>query len=174
MRQWRESDFVPFSEINADPQVMRFFPSTLTTEETMAQAQRVHAYIEKRGWGFWAVEEKATGQFIGFVGLHHQDEDCGIPNAPLVEIGWRLSSKYWGQGFAPEAARAALAFAFNTLALPAVYAFTALPNIPSKRVMEKIGMANTGNDFDHPKLPKDHALARHCLYKITKEEFEAQ
>ena len=98
--------------------------------------------------------------------MHYKAADSGIPNAPLVEVGWRLGAEFWGKGYAPEAARAALGYAFTTLGLEAVYAFTALPNRASRRVMEKIGMVDTGEDFDHPDLPEEHWLARHCLYRI--------
>ncbi|RTZ16592.1 N-acetyltransferase [Vibrio aquaticus] len=174
LRQWQPSDTEAYIAMNADEKVMRFFPSTLNREETLAQIGRAHAYIEKHGWGFWAVELKSTNEFIGFVGLLGQDAQSGFPNAPLVEIGWRLSSKHWGKGYAPEAARAALKFAFTELKLSEVYSFTALQNEPSRRVMEKIGMKNTGQNFRHPKLPKGHELEHHCLYRITSNQWLEQ
>ncbi|MGF1701460.1 GNAT family N-acetyltransferase [Photobacterium makurazakiensis] len=169
LRQWRDSDLAPFAEMNRDPKVMTYFPSLLSARESNELAERFQRLIVDKGWGFWALEQKNTGLFLGFVGLHFQEEGSGIPNAPLVEIGWRLCSSSWGNGFAPEAAKAALAFAFDTLNLSEVYAFTALQNLPSKRVMEKIGMHNTHQDFNHPKLPKGHPLERHCLYRIQSE-----
>ncbi|CZF82794.1 Acetyltransferase (GNAT) family protein [Grimontia celer] len=171
LRDWKEEDFAPFARLNADPEVMRHFPSTLSQEESNEQAMRIQSLITERGWGFWAVELKTTGQFIGFVGLHNQDEQSGIPCAPFVEIGWRLSSEFWGKGYAPEAAYGALEFAFCKLGSPSVYAFTALPNKPSQRVMTKLGMENINQNFDHPKLPKGHDLERHCLYKISREQW---
>jgi RimJ/RimL family protein N-acetyltransferase len=171
LRQWKDSDLVPYSKINADPEVMRFFPTVLSDEESNSQALRGRGLIDKNGWGFWAVELKSTGQFIGFVGLHRQDCESGIPNAPLLEIGWRLSANSWGNGFAPEAARSALRFAFEELDEPEIYSFTVISNLPSKRVMQKIGMSDTGQDFNHPKLPNGHRLERHCLYKITKQQW---
>ncbi|MGB0849193.1 MAG: GNAT family N-acetyltransferase [Thiolinea sp.] len=166
--QWCEADFAPFAQLNADPEVMRYFLAPLSAAESDALARRIHNLIVEQGYGFWALRLKETGQFIGFTGLHHKDGDSGIPNAPLVEIGWRLSAEFWGKGYAPEAARAALRYAFTTLELGAVYAFTALPNRASRRVMEKIGMEDTGEDFDHPDLPEGHWLERHCLYRITR------
>ncbi|WP_413110775.1 GNAT family N-acetyltransferase [Thaumasiovibrio sp. DFM-14] len=171
LRRWREADRDAFENIVADPLVMRYFPSTLTKAESADLAKRICDLIDINGWGFWAVELKSSGEFIGFVGLHRQDAESGIPNAPFVEIGWRLSSKHWGQGFAPEAAHKALEYAFDTLGEQSVYAFTTLSNAPSQRVMLKIGMENLHQDFDHPKLPKGHELERHCLYKITKEKW---
>lgn len=171
LRQWRDSDIAPYCQLNADPQVMRYFPALQCEQESRAQAERAQRYIENHGYGFWALELKASQEFLGFVGLLAQSKESGLPNTPFVEIGWRLDSKHWGKGYAPEAAQAALAFAFTELKLEQVYSFTALPNLPSQRVMSKIGMTNTGQDFDHPKLTKGHRLERHCLYRITREQW---
>jgi len=173
LRQWQETDLEPYAKINADPVAMRYFPATLSREESEGQVRYLQQLISDTGWGFWAVELKSTGQFIGFVGLLSQDETSALPNAPLVEIGWRLAPEFWGSGYAPEAAKQALAYAFNTLSLSEVYSFTALQNESSRRVMVQVGMRNTHQDFDHPKLAVDHPLARHCLYKITKDQWLA-
>ena len=165
LRQWKKSDYSSFAEMTANPKVMRFFPAVLSKEKSDQMAHKIESLITERGWGFWAVELRNTSEFIGFVGLHYQDQD--IPNAPFVEIGWRLSSKYWGVGYAPEAAKEALRFAFEELNETAVYAFTTLENIPSRSVMSKLGMVNTEMDFNHPSIAKGHPLERHCLYKIT-------
>ncbi|MCG9647312.1 GNAT family N-acetyltransferase [Vibrio brasiliensis] len=171
LRQWRDSDLPSYRDLNADHNVMRYFPSLLNSEQSDAQAEIIRQLIEQRGWGFWAVEVKQTQEFIGFVGLHQQAADSGIPNSPLVEIGWRLAEKFWGNGYAPEAARAALDYAFNQLELEQVYSFTALQNHPSQQVMKKLGMVNIDEDFDHPKLPSGHRLQRHCLYRITRDQW---
>ncbi|MDD1794792.1 GNAT family N-acetyltransferase [Enterovibrio sp. ZSDZ42] len=171
LRRWKSEDYQPFARLNSDPEVMRYFPSTLSRHESDMQATRLQSLILKRGWGFWAIELKATGQFIGFVGLHYQHEASGIPNAPFVEIGWRLLAEYWGEGYASEAAQQSLHFAFQELGASEVYAFTALQNIPSQRVMLKLGMTNSHQDFDHPQLPKGHELERHCLYRISREQW---
>lgn len=167
LRQWRDSDLDEYARLCGDPHVMRYFPAPLSREESDHQADIIRTLITDRGWGFWAAELKETGEFMGFVGLHRQEADSGIPEAPFVEIGWRLAAEYWGKGYAPEAAQVALKYAFETLDAPAVYAFTTLTNEPSQRVMRKIGMVNVNQDFDHPKLSSDHPLVRHCLYKIT-------
>ncbi|MCP4954097.1 MAG: GNAT family N-acetyltransferase [Photobacterium aquimaris] len=173
LRQWKSEDYNAYATLNADPQVMRYFPATLSTTESDQQAARIESLIAERGWGFWAVELKSTGQFIGFVGLHNQDASSGIPDAPFFEIGWRLAAKYWGAGYATEAAQKALQFAFEVLSAPSVFAFTALQNIPSQQVMIKVGMKNTHQDFNHLKLEQGHRLERHCLYKITQQQWVA-
>ena len=171
LRQWTDEDYEPYAQLNADLNVMRYFPSMLSRQESDEQATIIRSLIDKKGWGFWAVELKSTGKFIGFVGLHGQDEKSGLPNTPMIEIGWRLSSEHWGCSYAPEAAAKALAFAFETLSAPAIYSFTPLQNKPSQRVMWKLGMDDTNQDFNHPRLAACHPLERHCLYWITKDKW---
>ncbi|MBL8403626.1 MAG: GNAT family N-acetyltransferase [Dechloromonas sp.] len=164
LRPWRDEDFAPFAALNADPQVMAHFPATLDRVESDVLAARCQSLIEAQGWGFWATEIKASGDFIGFVGLHRPIAE--LPFSPCVEIGWRLARPFWGQGYASEAARAALSFAFNDLALAEVVAFTSLENRRSQAVMERLGMCRAEN-FEHPALPPGHPLREHCLYRLA-------
>ena len=173
LRQWRASDFPVFAQINADPEVMRYFPKVLSSKLSDTIAHKCQQLIEKNGWGFWAVSLKdcasETDNFIGFVGLNHTHAD--MPFAPSVEIGWRLHKDYWGQGYATEAAQAALQFAFEELKLSEVVAFTAVINTPSQKVMQRIGMIDTQENFYHPMLAADHKLAEHVLYKINRQQW---
>lgn len=115
------------------------------------------------------MEFKETQQFIGFVGLHDQPTQFSF--SPCVEIGWRLGQAFWGKGYAPEAANAALAFAFDQLKLEKVVSFTTLDNKKSQKVMEKIKMRKI-TEFQHPVLDIDHPLSWHVLYEISKQEFK--
>jgi RimJ/RimL family protein N-acetyltransferase len=101
LRQWKNQDYLPFSKLNADPKVMEFFPSVLTKEQSDALVSEMKALIAEKGWGFWAVEEKATGLFVGTLGLHEPTDP--LPFTPCVEIGWRFLHEYWGKGYAIEA-----------------------------------------------------------------------
>lgn len=166
LRQWRETDRAPFAEMSADPVVMEFYPAPSTREESDAAIDRWRAQIADQGWSNWAVEIAQSREFIGFVGLTVPRRV--LPFSPCVEIGWRLARPYWGQGYATEAARAALAFGFDTLALDEIVSFTALVNRRSRAVMERIGMTDAGEDFEHPAVPEGHALRPHCLYRIRK------
>jgi len=166
LRQWRETDFAPFAALNADPQVMAHFPAPLDKTESDALAARCRDLIAAQGWGFWATETKASGEFIGFVGLHRPTAE--LPFSPCVEIGWRLARPFWQQGYASEAAGAALAFAFDHLALAEVVAFTSLGNRRSQAVMERLGMRRAAGSFQHPALPVGHALREHCLYRLAR------
>ena len=93
LRQWRLSDLEPLAAMNSDPDVMRYYPAPWAREQSDAFAQRVMGLIDERGWGFWAVEERASGRFIGFVGLHVPSQE--LPFSPCVEVGWRLARSYW-------------------------------------------------------------------------------
>ena len=169
LRQWTDDDFVPFSTINGDKEVMEFYPSPLTAQESNNMANRVQALIQQRGWGFWAIEIPSTEKFIGFVGLHTPKQS--LPFSPCVEIGWRISKAHWGKGYATEAAKQSLRFAFTILKLGEVVSFTTLANTRSQAVMQKIGMVNTGNNFMHPDIAGTHPQCEHVLYKITKSEW---
>lgn len=167
LRQWREADLAPFAALNADPRVMEFFPRPLDRAESDALAARLSAFIRERGFGFWAAERKADGAFLGFVGLNAPAWTA--PFTPCVEIGWRLARACWGQGYATEAARAALAFGFATLGLAEIVAFTVPGNRRSRAVMERLGMhRDPAADFEHPAVPEGHALRRHVLYRLTR------
>ena len=165
MRRWRDADRAPFAAMNADPVVMEFLTKPLTRVESDDFVDRIEQSFDDRGWGLWAIEVVADGAFAGFVGLWPADFEADF--TPAVEIGWRLDSKFWGKGYAPEAARAALQFGFGQLALDEIVSFTAVINERSQRVMQKIGMSTDPNeDFDHPRLVDGHRLRRHVLYRI--------
>ena len=101
-----------------------------------------------------------------FVGLH---EPAGLPFCPCVEIGWRLSRKYWGLGYATEAAKEALRYAFETLMMKEVYSFTSTTNLRSRAVMKRLGMVDTRNNFMHPRVPAGNPLREHVLYKLKRD-----
>ncbi|WHI51075.1 GNAT family N-acetyltransferase [Microbulbifer sp. MLAF003] len=170
LRQWREEDKPVFAEMNADPSVMEFFPSLLTREESDAGVDRSSAHIEKYGWGFWALELRESGEFLGFVGIKNVTDN--LPFAPAVEIGWRLARPFWGKGYASEAARASLHVAFNTLCLNEVVSFTPLQNIRSQKVMERLGMQRDSLVFEHPQVSRESPLLRHCLYRLSASDWK--
>jgi RimJ/RimL family protein N-acetyltransferase len=167
LRPWRESDRLPFQQINADPRVMEFFPEPLTAEVSDALFARAREHFDRHGFGPFAVELIETRAFIGFIGLSIPGFDAQF--MPAVEIGWRLAFEHWGKGFATEGASAALGYAFETLRLEEVVSFTVPANRRSRRVMEKLGMTHDPcDDFDHPKFPDGHPLRRHVLYRIKR------
>ena len=169
LRQWLPSDLEPFAALNADPRVMEFYPALLSRAESDAQAEGFRTLIEQRGWGLWVVETKAASEFIGYVGLHVPT--AALPFVPCVEIGWRMALPYWGKGFATEAARGVLRVGFETLLLPEIVSFTAVVNRRSSAVMERLGMSEDAESFEHPNLPEGHWLRRHCLYRLSRERW---
>jgi RimJ/RimL family protein N-acetyltransferase len=168
LRQWCTADREPFAALNADPKVMEFFPALLTRAESDALADRCQAYIDERGWSFWAIETKTTSEFVGFAGLH---TPADLPFTPCVEVGWRLAAKHWGKGFATEAARGALRVGFERLGLLEIVSFAAVGNVRSRAVMERLGMIDTKETFEHPKVPLGHVLRKHCLYRLSRERW---
>ncbi|WNQ12731.1 GNAT family N-acetyltransferase [Paenibacillus aurantius] len=163
LRGWEEADLEPFCRLNADETVMRYFPKTLSTEETKAFYQSVVAEINECGFGFYAVEVKESKEFIGFIGFSRATFAADF--TPCVEIGWRLKKEAWGKGYATEGAGACLPYGFKQLGFTDVYSFTADVNHPSKNVMAKIGMKFI-KTFHHPRVEKSSPLSKHVLFHI--------
>lgn len=165
LRHWRATDRAPFAALNADPLAMAHFPATLTRAESDAFVDRMQARLTENGWGLWALERLADGEFLGFTGLAHLAD--GLPFAPATEVGWRLRRELWGHGYATEAGRAALDHAFSVLALDEVVSMTAVTNTASQRVMRRLGMTrDPADDFDHPRIADGHPTKPHVLYRL--------
>ncbi|MEV6123303.1 GNAT family N-acetyltransferase [Streptomyces sp. NPDC052077] len=165
LRRWRDSDLEPWAAMNSDPEVREHLGDLLTREQSDASVARFQAGFDQRGYGFWAVQSRATGEFIGFAGLDQVDD--GMPFSG-VEIGWRLARSAWGRGYATEAALAGLAFGFETLGLPEILAVTTAANLRSRGVMRRIGMTrDPADDFDDPTAPEG-PLRPKLLYRIAR------
>ena len=153
--------------MNADPEVMRFFPGLLAREESDTLMEQQALLLGLRGWGLWAVEVAGGAPFIGFVGLAEPQFEAHF--TPCVEVGWRLAREHWGRGYATEAARAALEFGFGNLELDEIVALTTPANVRSRRVMERLGMTHDpADDFEHPRLPVGHPIRPHVLYRLSR------
>lgn len=172
LRQWRDEDRAPYAAMNQDPEVMRYFPGLQGREASDKAIDTWSAEIAARGWSNWAVALRDSGELIGFTGLTVPWREYEF--TPCVEIGWRLARAHWKKGYATEAARAALRVGFERLRLEEIVSFTALVNAPSRAVMERIGMTNAQQDFDHPALSEGHVLCRHCLYRLKREAWAAR
>lgn len=170
LRTFQEKDVESLIAINHDPKVMQFFPAVPTREETIAFIDKIISHQEEKNFSLYATEFKNTGEMIGFVGLFTATFQAHF--TPAVEIGWRLSSKHWNQGYATEAAKTVLDYAFRKLDLNEVVSFTSELNKPSIRVMQKIGLhTNSEDDFDNPKVPLGSLLIRHVLYRLKRAEY---
>ena len=171
LRGWRDADREPFAAMNVDPEVMRHFPSTLDRAASDAMIEKMSAHWSEHGFGLWAVERLEDGRFLGFTGIWRPLFDAHF--TPAVEVGWRLAREAWGHGYATEAARATLAFGFETIGLDEIVSFTTPANERSWRVMGRLGMTrDPADDFDHPRLPEGHPLRRHVLYRLRREDWE--
>ena len=180
LRAWRDDDVDASAAMFDDPAVMEFLMPGRGRMSAFADADRaaieaivgrVRAHFDRHGFGWWAAELKETGAFIGFIGL------ATIPLkahfTPAVEVGWRLASAYWGQGYATEGARASLEAAFTRLGLTEIVSITVPANARSRRVMERIGMTyDPAGDFDHPRLAEGDPLRRHVLYRISRAQWQ--
>lgn len=167
LRQWRSADLPAYAALNADPEVRRFWPRTLTERESDEQAEGFQRHIERHGFGFWAVEVPGEAGFAGFTGI--KQVDYPAPFLPAVEIGWRFAREHWGRGYATEAARAALADGFDRVGLSEVVACAVVGNAASRRVMDRIGMVrDVQGDFDLPR--PEGPLRRGVLYRIRKDD----
>lgn len=169
LRQWLPEDVPVFAQMNEDPEVMRYFPGTLSREQSAGWAENCRLMLEKQGWGLWAVEVRASSEFIGFVGLHAPSID--LPFNPCVEIGWRLKHSAWGKGYATEAARACLQAGFEYVGLQEIVSFTSVINTPSSAVMERLGMKRDPDTFEHPSVPPGHSLREHCVYRLSRDDW---
>lgn len=168
LREWKSQDLDNLIKLNQDPEVMRYFPYLYTPEMTIKHLHSFQEAFNKFGYTMFVCELKATGQFIGFVGILNRSD---MPFSPCTEIGWRLDKNYWGIGLAVEAAQKCLELAFEVHSLAEIISFTSKINVPSQRVMQKLGMVYA-EDFYHYKFDKTHPLALHVLYKLTKEEWQ--
>lgn len=164
LRRFVPEDRDPFARLNADPQVMQYFPALLSDAEALAFQHKIDAHFTARGFGFWAVSRSSSLELLGMVGLGVVEFEAHF--TPCVEIGWRFFPAYWRQGLAHEAARACLDFAFGDLGLEEVVAFTTHTNQRSQRLMQRLGMQPAG-EFLHPAL-QGHELQPHVLYRIRK------
>ena len=170
LRDWQPTDIEHFAQMNADAEVMKYFPATLSRQESEGLFERIQNHHQTHGFGWWAVEEQGTGTFIGFIGLSVPTFQAHF--TPAVEVGWRLARAFWGKGYATEGARKAISYGFEVIGLTEIVSFTAQSNLRSIAVMKRLGMTHQEADnFDHPSLPSGHPLQRHVLYRIVTKSY---
>lgn len=173
LRPWRDGDLDALASLCAAPEVMAHFPAPLDRAGSETLLRRLQAHQAEHGFTFWCLERREDGAFVGFTGLARVS--FAAPFVPAVEIGWRLARPLWGQGYALEAARRALAYAFDELALAEVVSFTVPDNQRSWGLMQRLGMQrDAAGDFEHPNLPPGHPLRPHLLYRIAREDWHGR
>jgi RimJ/RimL family protein N-acetyltransferase len=170
MRRWIAADREPFARLNADPEVSRYLAGPMSPADSDALVDRIEAGFDANGFGLWAVDVSATGEFAGFTGLSRPRFEAHF--MPAVEVGWRLARAAWGHGYATEAARAALDYGFGPAGLDEIVSFTTRTNGRSRAVMDRLGMTHDpADDFDHPMLATNDPLRRHVLYRLTRTDW---
>ena len=169
LRGWQQSDLEPLAQMNADAEVMKYFPAILSRQESDALVERIEKHHQVHEFALWAVEERSTSAFIGFIGLNVPTFEAHF--TPTVEVGWRLAKAFWGQGYATEGARRVISYGLEVIGLTEIVSFTAQLNLRSIAVMKRLGMTHQeDDDFDHPRLPLGHPLQRHVLYRLNRNQ----
>lgn len=166
LRQWREADFEFYATLTSNQEVMKFFPKTLTKEESRRAGEKFRRLLNENSWGFWAVEEKSSGRFLGYAGLHAPQTQ--FPFSPCVEIGWRMEDRYWENGYVQEAGEAILKSAFEEIGLDEIVYFSSIHNHKAESVVNRLGMKKEDEIFYHPFVEIGHPLSEHYLYKIRR------
>ncbi|WP_164155631.1 GNAT family N-acetyltransferase [Sandarakinorhabdus rubra] len=162
IRRWQDADRTPFAAMGGDPEVMAHFPALLSPAESDALADRMNTMMADQDFGFWAMERRDNGTFVGFCGLNRVNFPCPVEGE--IEIGWRLARAAWGQGYAREAAQACLDWGFGH-GMARIVSFTVPANARSWGLMERLGMARRRDlDFDHPRIADNSPLKRHIVY----------
>ena len=156
--------------MNAEPEFVRYFLSTLNSGESSALLQKIIAHHQKNESSLFAPHLNDSNAFAGWRGLMKVPFSARFTAA--IEIGWRLHKSFRGNGLAPEATKYVLRFGFLDLGLSEIVSFTTALNHPSVRVMQKIGMGCSPEDtFDYANLSINHPLQRYILYRLQKTEW---
>ena len=166
LRQWKEEDLFYYSNLTSNKEVMQYFPKILTREQSDLAVIKFQKLLEEKSWGFWAVEEKASGKFMGYAGLHAPKTK--FPFSPCVEIAWRMADKYWENGYVLELGEKILDHAFEDIGLEEVVYFSSIQNIKAEKVAKALGMKKEDEIFNHPFVAVGHELSEHYLYRMKK------
>jgi RimJ/RimL family protein N-acetyltransferase len=156
LRPHRLDDLDARTTMTGNDYVMRFFPDTQSREDNWARLLRYAGHWALLGWGLFAVEEKATGRFVGEVGLADFGRNLGKDFDGIPEAGWILDQWAEGQGFATEAIRASIGWYEQTFGIARQVCIIAPENAPSRRVAEKIGFKPYAERLYH-----DHRVLLH-------------
>jgi len=167
LRPWRDDDLDAIAAMNADPEVMRYFPSCLDRDGSSAMMARNAQNMRRFGFCWWAIEVPGETSFAGGVNLSIPRFEAHF--LPCFEIGWRLPRIHWGKGYASEAAHAVVDFAFHEVMLDDIVAMAVPDNERSRKVMARLGMTHRDiDDFGNPMIAIGHPLRHHVLYRLTR------
>lgn len=166
-RNWELSDLDQMAAISGDPEVMAFFPKVQDKAFVLDFIVRMQKEFTEKGFCYFAVEILETSEFIGFIGLHQQTFESDF--TPCIDIGWRLKTAVWNQGYAAEGAKRCIEYGFSKLGIDEIFSMTPKLNLKSERIMQKAGMHYV-KDFDLELLKDDERLRPCILYQIQKKD----
>jgi RimJ/RimL family protein N-acetyltransferase len=173
--RWDLAREAAFVEVTNTPAVMRWLGGVMDEAGIASVFERLHGYQRDHGHTFWPVERKADGAMLGFCGLKRMMAPGGEHLHGAMEIGWRLREDAWGQGFAVEAARACLDLAFGRFHAPFVIALTVPGNVPSQKLMHRLGMRRMPHlDFRDRRFPCPGDLNPAIVTVVTAKDWRAQ
>lgn len=141
LRRFVPADADSVLELNSDPLVTRFTHDTIFTRRQAESVlnQSIIPHYEKYGYGRWAVVRKSDEQFIGWCGLKFR------PSTGLIDLGYRFIRLYWGQGYATEAAKGTISYAFKELEINIITAAAEPANTASIHILKHCGFKETGH-----------------------------
>jgi RimJ/RimL family protein N-acetyltransferase len=161
LRPWTSDDLPVLRSFSTDPVLMHHFGRAALVDDSVERLARMQRFDRELGVSFRAVVRKADGAVIGNCGL--KPLTIPWPHPDDIEIGWLLRQDCWGRGYAVEAAAPMLAIGLARW--PRVVAITACSNMPSQRVMQRLGMTHLpALDFDHPDVADDHFARPHVTF----------
>ncbi|CAA6817553.1 MAG: Acetyltransferase, GNAT family [uncultured Sulfurovum sp.] len=166
LRQWKEEDLRFYAQLTSNKEVMKYFPKTLTLEQSNKAARKFMNLLVKNAWGFWAVEEISSAKFIGYAGLHKPQTQFSF--SPCIEIAWRMEDKYWNRGYVLESGQEILHYALEVLSLEEVVYFSSIKNLKGEKIARALGMKKADKNFYHPFVDQQHQLSEHYLYNKKK------
>lgn len=156
LRDWDDADETRFYDIMNRPEVMEHLGGVQTPEDWRAAYLRVRGFQKNYGHTFWIVEDRPSGEILGFCGIKRVNAPDAGDLIETHEIGWRLRPEAWGRGIAREAAIASLDLAFGRLAAPFVIATTVPANLPSQGLMQRLGMTRRADlDYVDSRFPPE-------------------
>ena len=172
IRNWEKSDLPEFAKMGQDENVMRYFPSLLSEQQTINLMERMQVQFEQKGYAYLPVENLENQEFMGMIGMADQKYEIKLDDSEevlseFVDIGWRLKTAAWGKGYATEGAKAWMKYGFEKLNLENIYSVAPVINIASQNVMNKIGFEKIG-EFYHPKIDPSDPTRKCALFKIQK------
>ena len=173
LREWRDdADWEAFFEGTNTPAVMEWLGGVLDEEGQARQRGRVESCHANNGFCFWLVERKSDGGVLGFCGLKRADAPgSSVPGA--MEVGWRLRQEAWGQGYAKEAAIAAIGAGFGRFGADEIVAITIIENAASWGLMKRLGMKRR-EDLDYEDERFERPLRDHITYSISRPEWQTR